>query len=143
MHMPSDSSGIIVYGTTWCPDCRRSKQFLAENRIQYAWVDIEQDPIAMAEVERLNDCRRVVPTIVFSDGGVLMEPSNEELAAKLGLITTAKHSFYDLIIIGGGPAGLTASIYSARGTAHTHRGEEHRRGPDRRHPNARQLPRLR
>ena len=64
------------------------------------------------QVERLNQGRRVVPTIVFTDGVVLTEPSNEELAAKLGLITTAKHSFYDLIIIGGGPAGLTAAIYS-------------------------------
>jgi glutaredoxin len=63
MHMPTDGSAIIVYGTTWCPDCRRSKQFLAENRIQYAWVDIEQDPVAMAEVERLNEGRRVVPTL--------------------------------------------------------------------------------
>jgi thioredoxin reductase (NADPH) len=105
---------IIVYGTTWCPDCRSSKNFLGEHRIQYIWVDIEQDATAMAEVERLNHGRRSVPTILFPDGTILVEPSDEELATKLGLRTTAKRSFYDLIVVGGGPAGLTTAIYGAR-----------------------------
>lgn len=105
---------IIVYGTPWCPDCRHSKQFLGEHRVPYTYVDIDQDSAARAEVERLNNGNRSVPTIVFPDGDVLVEPTNEQLARKLGLVSTAKRTFYDLIIIGGGPAGLTTAIYGAR-----------------------------
>ncbi len=105
---------IIIYGTTWCPDCRRAKQFFGEHRVQYTWVDIEQDEAAMAEVERINGGKRIVPTIICADGDVLVEPNNDELAAKLGLYATAKHAFYDLIIVGAGPAGLTTAIYTAR-----------------------------
>lgn len=105
---------LIVYGTPWCPDCRRSKQFLGEHRVPYDYIDIDQDPAAQAEVMRINRGNRSVPTIVFPDGSSLTEPSNEELAKKLGLVSTAQYDFYDLIIIGGGPAGLTTAIYAAR-----------------------------
>lgn len=109
---PSDR--IIVYSTTWCPDCKRAKQFLGEHRIQYTSVDIERDSEAMAYVERVNNGMRSVPTIVFPDGSILVEPTNAELGAKLGLQTRATRSFYDAIIVGGGPAGLTAAIYTSR-----------------------------
>lgn len=105
---------LIIYGTPWCPDCRRSKQFLGEHRVPYDYIDIEDDPASQAEVMRINRGYRSVPTIVFPDGSSLTEPSNEALAQKLGLVTTAKHDFYDLIIIGAGPAGLTTAIYAAR-----------------------------
>ena len=66
---PQDAqTDIVVYGTTWCPDCRRAKQFLGEQRMQYRWVDIEQDARAMAYVEEVNGGQRRVPTIVFADG---------------------------------------------------------------------------
>jgi thioredoxin reductase (NADPH) len=112
--MNTESQAIIVFGTTWCPDCRGAKQFLGEHRIQYVWVDIEQDAAAMAEVERMNEGRRSVPTILFPDGSILVEPTDEQLAGKLGLQSAAKRSFYDLIIVGAGPAGLTTAIYGAR-----------------------------
>jgi thioredoxin reductase (NADPH) len=105
---------IRVLGATWCPDCKRTKQFLSDQRIPYQYLDVESDAGAREEVERLNDGKLIIPVVQFPDGQILVEPSNAEVAELLGLEINAKKTYYELIVIGGGPAGLTASIYAAR-----------------------------
>ena len=105
---------IKVYGASWCPDCRRAKRFLGDQRVSFEWHDIETDPDGVRIVQDRNNGNNIIPTIIFPDGSHLAEPSNEELADKIGLERMAMMHVYDLIIIGGGPAGLTTSIYAAR-----------------------------
>lgn len=78
-------SEIILYGTTWCYETFRAKKFLDKNHFAYRWVDIDTNPEGRKYVEEVNNGMRSVPTIVFPDGSILVEPSDEELAVKLGL----------------------------------------------------------
>ena len=82
--MNTQTEQIIIYSTTWCSDCKRAKKFFGEQRISYTNIDIEENPEYVEVVEKINDGKRSVPTIVFPDGSVLVEPSNAQLAEKLG-----------------------------------------------------------
>ncbi|NLG73691.1 MAG: mycoredoxin [Chloroflexi bacterium] len=76
---------ITVYGTVWCGDCRRTRRFLDEHQIEYQWINIDQDKVGEQYVLKVNKGNRSVPTILFPDGSILVEPSNAQLAKKLNL----------------------------------------------------------
>lgn len=76
---------LIIYGTDWCGDCRRTRKFLTEHQIPFQLINIDQDKQAEKFVRSVNRGNRSVPTIVFPDGSILVEPSNGQLAQKLGL----------------------------------------------------------
>jgi mycoredoxin len=77
--------GIIVYGTEWCPDCSRARRFFERNKIAYTWVDVDREKRAEAFVRGVNKGKRSVPTILFPDGSILVEPSDKSLAEKIEL----------------------------------------------------------
>lgn len=80
---------IVMYSTTWCGDCKRSKHFLDSHKVEYQEINIEEDEKAMNYVKKINNGMNSVPTIVFSDGSILVEPTNHELeqkAKELGLL---------------------------------------------------------
>ncbi len=83
--MSQTQGKIIMYGTSWCYDCRRARTIFDQNKIPYVWVDIDANAEGRKYVESVNRGYRSVPTIVFPDGSVLVEPSNLEINRKLGL----------------------------------------------------------
>jgi len=81
----SSRDEILVYGAKWCPDCHRTKYLLDEFGIDYVEIDVDRDPEGLAFVRRVNHGHRVVPTVVFPDGTIYVEPPDSAVAAKLGL----------------------------------------------------------
>lgn len=74
---------IVMYSTSWCPDCKRSKMWLDDHKVSYKDINIEEDEAAMEHVLQLNNGMQSTPTIVFPDGSILTEPSNRELEEKV------------------------------------------------------------
>jgi glutaredoxin-like protein len=81
------SPNIVVYGADWCGDCRRAKRFFTQHGIPFEWIDVDTDRQAEEYVIQVNRGMRSIPTIVFEDGSILVEPSVEELTEKLGELT--------------------------------------------------------
>lgn len=78
-------ANIVMYGADWCGDCRRSKAYLESRAVPFTYVDLEERPDQMQEVVDRNDGMRSIPVIVFGDGSHLTEPSNQQIAEKLGI----------------------------------------------------------
>lgn len=111
--VPLPYEGIRVAGMLWSASSHNVKEFLARHQIPYQWLDIEKDMAARELVESSFDERPQLPVLFFPDGSTLVNPDRSTLAAKVGMTTEAQQPFYDLIIIGAGPAGLAAAVYGA------------------------------
>lgn len=112
--VPVPYDGIRVGGALWSASSHDVKDFLARNQIPYQWLDIEKSEETRELVQGvIGDDLRRLPVVFFPDGETLVNPDNRSLAEKIGLQTQATQTFYDLIIVGGGPAGLSAAVYGA------------------------------
>lgn len=105
--------GIRVIGNRWSPQSHQVKDFLARNQVPYEWLDIESSEEAQKLAEYAKCDRLQLPLVLFPDGASLLQPSPTQIATHIGLKTQAGNPFYDLVIIGGGPAGLAAAVYGA------------------------------
>ena len=83
--MEEEKTKIIMYGTNWCGGTKRARRVLEEEKIEYEWIDIDRDEAAAKFVESVANGYRSVPTIIFPDGSILVEPSTYQLKEKLGL----------------------------------------------------------
>jgi thioredoxin reductase (NADPH) len=112
----NENHRIILYGADWCPDCRKSKAFLNDNNVNYQYIEIdkEKNEWAIPVITKINNGKRKIPTIIINDYTVLVEPENEELRQALQLDKVKEKHLFDTVIIGGGAAGLTTSIYAQR-----------------------------
>ncbi|MEN8041887.1 MAG: FAD-dependent oxidoreductase [Actinomycetota bacterium] len=112
-HAVKPFEGVRVYGTTWSPTTFEIKAFLARNEVPYQFIDIDRDKDGAEIATTAAEGTAELPIVILEDNSTLINPAKSVLAQAVGIRTTAESPFYDLIIIGGGPAGLAASVYGA------------------------------
>ena len=105
--------GIRIIGSEWSPESFEAKEFLSRNRVPYQWLDLDRDATARSLAESLAGGVGRLPVVTFPDGSHLVAPTQMELAKKTGLTATAARPIYDVVIVGGGPAGLANAVYAA------------------------------
>jgi thioredoxin reductase (NADPH) len=110
----NDSGEIVtMLGAEWCPDCHRAKAFLGDHNIRFRYINIDHHDWAPGFLEKVNNGKRIIPTIVINDA-VFANPDNRILRDVLDITIEKESKLYDVAIIGGGAAGLTAAIYVQR-----------------------------
>ena len=111
-HVRLPYEGIRVAGTLWSLTSHQVKDFLTRHQIPYQWLDVEKDSEARALVESVSPGAAKFPVVFFPDGTILVKPALKELADRVGLQTKALLPFYDIIVVGSGPAGLASAVYA-------------------------------
>ncbi|MCC6398957.1 MAG: FAD-dependent oxidoreductase [Bacteroidetes bacterium] len=111
VHLPFD--GIRIVGALFSPQSHTVREFLSRNQVPYQWIDVDEDPSMRELVAAFPGGMSKLPVVLFSDGSYLSAPSTLELAKKAGLQTQPERPFYDVVVIGGGPAGLANAVYAA------------------------------
>ena len=114
--------GIRVLGTRWSPRCYELRDFLARSHVPYQWIDVDysaNDPETKQLLESLGSDASELPVVLFPDGAKMLNVQPTQVAQKVGMRTRAETAFYDLAIVGGGPAGLAAAVYGASEGLHT------------------------
>jgi thioredoxin reductase (NADPH) len=109
----NEAGRVQLFGADWCPDCRRAKSFLRDNNINFEFIDVDVHAWATDKVEEINKGKRIIPTVLI-DQKPYTNPDNAKLTELLAINVKKEHKIFDSIIIGGGAAGLTASIYGQR-----------------------------
>jgi thioredoxin reductase (NADPH) len=105
--------GVRVAGALWSAQSYEAREFLSRNQVPYQWIDIEQDPATRELVTSITHDLTCLPVVFFPDGTHLVTPTTRDLAARVGLQTQAKRPFYDVVVVGAGPAGLAVAVYGA------------------------------
>ncbi len=109
----NEEGTLQLFGADWCPDCRRAKSFLRDNAVNFQFIDVDKHDWATQKVEEINNGKRIIPTVLL-DGIAYTNPDNVKLTELLSINVEKEHKIFDTVIIGGGAAGLTTSIYAQR-----------------------------
>lgn len=109
----NEAGRVQLYGADWCPDCRRAKRYLQDNGVNYQFIDVDEHDWATDKVEEINNGKRIIPTVIV-DNQPYTNPDNAQLKDLLKIDATKETKIFDSVIIGGGAAGLTTSIYAQR-----------------------------
>jgi len=111
--------GVRVIGNRWSPRSNEIRDFLGRNFVPHQWLNIDTDETAKQLLKTADVAASSLPVVALADGSLLSNPTIAELARKLGLKTKAEFPFYDLVVVGAGPAGLAAAVYGAADGLHT------------------------